>query len=436
MFVLRRRHALLLLPRFFAAVASCALAAALVPSVPGAQPRHFAVTDYGAAAGSAGLNTAAIQAAIDAAAAQGGGLVVIPAGVFRSGSIFLKAGVGLHLEAGAVLQGSENIEDYPLRMTRIEGHFQQWRMALVNAQGIDGLQIDGAGTLDGSGKVYWTAFWKRRKENPQCTNVEVQRPRLMFIDRCTHVRIAGITLQNSGFWNLHLYRCANVVVEGVGIFAPFAPIHAASSDGIDIDSSHDVTVRRCRIAVDDDCIALKGSKGPLADHDADSPPVENILVEQCEFGHGNGVLTCGSEATVVRNALVRNCTVTGYTVVVCLKLRPDTPQLYENLTFDGIRLSGGSGRLLQVLPWKQFFDLEGHAPPVSTVRNIVVRNVSGDFGSFGFLDGNPGDTIEDVTLENIQINFGQPKLEVGKVDRLIFRNVQVNGQPMAAPVKS
>jgi alpha-L-rhamnosidase len=227
-----------------------------------------------------------------------------------------------------------------------------------------------------------------------------------------------------------------VVVEGVGIFAPFAPIHAASSDGIDIDSSHDVTVRRCRIAVDDDCIALKGSKGPLADHDADSPPVENILVEQCEFGHGNGVLTCGSEATVVRNALVRNCTVTGYTVVVCLKLRPDTPQLYENLTFDGIRLSGGSGRLLQVLPWKQFFDLEGHAPPVSTVRNIVVRNVSGDFGSFGFLDGNPGDTIEDVTLENIQINFGQPKLEVGKVDRLIFRNVQVNGQPMAAPVKS
>jgi len=396
----------------------------------------FVITDYGAVAGGEALNTVAIQAAIDAAAAKGGGTVMIPAGVFQSGSIFLKSGVALYLAEGAVLKGSERITDYPWRKTRVEGHFEDWRMALVNAQEIDQLRISGPGTLNGSGKIYWQAFWQRRKENPQCTNLEVQRPRLLFIDRCHDVQIQGISLLNSGFWNLHLYRCSDVLVDGVHIDAPYAPIHAASSDGIDVDSSRDVTIRNCHIAVDDDCVALKGSKGPLADHDADSPPVENILVENCEFGHGNGVVTCGSEATVVRNVTVRNCTVTGYTVLVCLKLRPDTPQLYENLRFDGIKFSGGRGRILQALPWKQFFDLQGHAPPTCIVRNVTVQNLSGDYGSFGFLSGNQGDTIENITLENVNLNLQTPKLTVGVVKNLVFRNVVVNGQPVAAPFKS
>jgi polygalacturonase len=408
------------------------------PAANAAPASRYAVTQYGAVADGTTLNTAAIQAAINAAAAAGGGLVVVPTGVFRSGSIFLKQGVELHLDAGAVLLGSENIADYPWRKTRVEGHFQDWRMALVNAQGLEKLRISGAGTLDGSGKVYWEAFWRRRKENPQCTNLEVERPRLMFIDRCRDVHIEGITLLNSGFWNLHLYRCSDVLVAGVTISAPYAPVHAASSDGIDIDSSRDVTVRDSRISVDDDCIALKGSKGPLADQDADSPPVENIRVEHCEFGHGNGVVTCGSEATIVRNVTVRDCTVTGYTVLCCLKLRPDTPQLYENLLFDGITFSGGRGRIIQALPWKQFFDLQGHAPPTCIVRNVVVRNLSGDYGSFGFLSGNKGDTLENITLENVHLTLQSPKLNVGVVKNLILRDVVVNGQAVASgtPVKS
>ncbi len=81
-----------------------------------------------------------------------------------------------------------------------------------------------------------------------------------------------------------------------------------STDGIDIDSSQKVTVRKCYISVNDDNIALKGSKGPLAGEDKDSRPVEDILIEDCEFGDGNGMITCGSEATLVRNvtALTRN----------------------------------------------------------------------------------------------------------------------------------
>ncbi len=404
-----------------------------------AQPRlpegkHFLITDFGAVAGGKVLNSAAIQQTIDHAAAAGGGVVEIPRGTFRSGSIFLKNGVDLYLDEGAVLLGSNNIADYPKLTTRIEGHFEPWRMALVNAQHMDRVRIGGKGKLDGNGIMFWAAFWQRRHENPQCTNLEVERPRLVFIDRSHDVRISGITLQNSGFWNLHLYRCHDVVAEGLTITAPTkGPILGPSTDGMDVDSCQDVTIRHCRIEVNDDNIALKGSKGPLADRDTDSPPDENILIEDCEFGDGNGMLTCGSEATLIRHVTVRNCRITGRTNLVCLKLRPDTPQNYEDITIDGIQLSGGAGRLIQIAPWRQFFDLQGHAPPTQRISHLTIRNVTGSFRSFGGIRGNPGDTISDITLENFDVKLADPQLIVGATENLVFTNVKVNGMAYAVP---
>ena len=397
--------------------------------------KRFVISDFGAVADAKTINTAAIQQAIDAAAV-GGGVVVIPKGTFRSGSIFLKNGVALTLDEGAVLLGSNRIEDYPKRETRIEGHFEPWRLALVNAQHMDRVRIGGKGKIDGNGILFWAAFWQRRKENPRCTNLEVERPRLMFIDRCKDVRVEGLALQDSGFWNLHLYRCDGVVIEGLRITAPTSgPILGPSTDGIDIDSSRNVTVRTCFIAVNDDNIALKGSKGPLADKDTDSPPVENIVVEDCVFGDGNGVITCGSEATIVRHVRVRNCTVAGRTNLLTLKLRPDTPQHYSDIVIDGIKLSG-TGRVFQVAPWTQFFDLKGQPAPSRTVENITIKNISGDYRTLGSLRGNPGDTIRDFTLENITLKLDDEKLALGVVKNVTLKNVVVNGQPYAWPVAS
>ncbi len=397
--------------------------------------KRFAIPAYGAVADAKTLNTVAIQKAIDAASAAGGGVVEIPKGTFRSGSIFLKKGVELYLDEGAVLLGSNNIEDYPKRETRIEGHFEPWRMALVNAQQLDRVRIGGKGKLDGNGIMFWAAFWQRRKENPRCTNLEVERPRLVFIDRCQDVRVEGLTFQYSGFWNLHLYRCDGVVVEGVRITSPTAGngnVLAPSTDGMDIDSSRNVTVRKCTISVNDDNIALKGSKGPLADRDTDSPPVENILIEDCEFGDGNGVVTCGSEATIVRNVTVRNCVVSGRTNLLTLKLRPDTPQHYSDITIDGIKISG-TGRILNVAPWTQFFDLKGHLPPSRTVERIAIRNVTGSYRTLGSLTGNHGDTIRDFTLENITLTLADETLALGVVKDLVCKNVVVNGKPYVLP---
>ena len=91
-------------------------------------------------------------------------------------------------------------------------------------------------TLNGNGVPFWEAFWQRRKENPNCTNLEVERPRLMFIDRCRDVLISGVSLEDSGFWNVHLYRCRDVTVEGLRITIPSAAklnLRGPSTDGIE-----------------------------------------------------------------------------------------------------------------------------------------------------------------------------------------------------------
>ena len=397
--------------------------------------KHYSISDFGAVGDATTLATVAIQKAIDTASAAGGGVVEIPPGTFLSGSIFLQKGVELHLAAGAVLLGSTNIEDYPKRVTRIEGHFEPWRMALVNAQQLDGVRITGPGTLNGNGVPFWQAFWKRRQENPRCTNLEVERPRLLFVDRCTHVRVEGVSLEDAGFWNFHLYRCNQVVIEGVRITIPASAktgVRGPSTDGIDVDSSQNVTIRRCFISNNDDNIALTGSKGPQADQDQDSPPVENILIEDVECGDGNGLITCGSEATTMRNVTARNCTMSGRATLLTLKLRPDTPQHYEHITLDGITLKG-SGRLLNVAPWTQFFDLQGQPSPARTVNDIVLKNIHGEYGAFGSLRGNQGDVLRDITLENINLTLRDEALRLGPVENFSAKNVVLNGKPYVPP---
>jgi polygalacturonase len=404
----------------------CVLCVFAAPAV----ARDFVVTDHGAIGDGVALDTAAIQAAIDAAHAAGGGRVVIPAGKFRSGALFLKPGLEFHLVADAVLLGSEQIEDYPKRETRIEGHFEPWRMALVNAADLTGLRITGAGTIDGSGGVYWAAYWQRRRENPQCTNLEVERPRLMFLENCRDVRVTGLRLRDSGFWNVHLYLCRDVELEGLDILTPSAgpPVRAPSSDGIDIDSCQNVTIRRCVISVDDDCIALKGTKGPLAMQDQASPPVERILIEGCTFRAGHGVLTCGSEATIVRDVVVRDCDVVGQINLVRLKLRPDTPQRYENLLFENIRLDG-DGRVFDVNPWTQFFDLQGHAPPSRSISGVTLRHITGRYGSMGRIVGNPGDVISGIRLEDVTLTLADERFARDSVSDLTARDTVLNGHP-------
>lgn len=395
------------------------------------------ITKFGAIADGATVNTKAIQAAIDHAAAHGGGTVVIPRGVFVSGAIFLKPKVNLHLEAGAVLRCSTDMANFPVQRTRIEGHFEEkFNPALINATHCDGLQITGEGTLDGAGRPIWDLFWKMRNAAPDprnFPNLGIPRARVALIENSRGVRIEGITFKDSQFWNLHLYNCDGVVVRQTRFEVPDDYRQAPSTDGIDVDSSRNVTVDGCFFSVTDDCIALKGSKGPHAAEDKDSPPVEHIRVQNCVYKRGGGVLTLGSEATIVRDVAVENCKITGNVRVATLKLRPDTPQHYEDITFRNITSEATAGPILSVQPWSQYFNLQGAAPPKSVVHNVSLIGVKGHFSAFGTIKPNPGQTkISDILLKDFDVVLQQEKLAASGVTDLKFENVMVNGKAQSA----
>jgi alpha-L-rhamnosidase len=362
------------------------------------------ITEFGAVGDEATLNTSSIQKGIDSLAASGGGTLVVPEGTFLTGSLFLKPGVNLHLNKNAVLKGTTDLKDYPLMETRIEGHFQQWVPALVNVDKCDNIRIDGEGTLDGSGPPFWQAFRGARGAR----NLDVPRPRLMFIRDSKNVTVSGIHFKDSGFWNLHLYRCQDVTIENLDIRAGES---SPSCDGMDIDSCQRVTIKGCHIYTNDDCIALKGTKGVHAMDDKDSPPVEHIRVSDCTFERGGSFVTCGSEATIVRDVVVENCKAIGSSSggmsVLRLKLRTDTPQSYSDMHFRNITLEG-NGALIGIAPWTQYEDLQGQPRPTHTVRNITMSNIKGAFGVFGSIRPNPGDTIEEITLEDIDVKLTPP----------------------------
>jgi len=392
------------------------------------------------------LNTVVVQETIDRVAKGGGGVVVVPPGRFLTGALFLKPGVHLHLEKGGVLLGSPDIAHYPARPTRIEGHTEEWTPALLNADGCDGLRITGEGTIQGGGKVFWNTFWERRKADKTTKNLDVNRPRNIFIRDSKDVLLRGIYLRESGFWNLHLYRCQNVTIEKMNIQTP-SPGIAPSTDGIDLDSCQDVTIRECYIAVDDDCIAMKGSKGPLADQDKESPAVERIRISECTFGPGHAVLTLGSEATHVRDVILENCKIEGSdkNCLLRLKLRPDTPQHYEEIHVRNITV-GYVGKLISIEPWTQYFDLKGQEAPTQIVENISLSNVNGSAREFGRISGPEKSVLRKIILENVDLTMKNPEVtvdldgksapakgsEIRKVEELTLNNVRINGIPLTS----
>lgn len=323
------------------------------------------------------VHTAEIQRVIDLCAQEGGGVVVVPPGVWQSGSLTFKQGVNLYVEEGAVLLGSDDVSDYDLKTTRIEGQTCTYFTALINAEGVRGFTLCGKGTIDGNGLRSWKAFWLRRRWNPKCTNKDEQRPRLLYISDSTDVTIAGLTLQNAHFWTTHLYRCQRVKYLNCRITSPAEPVKAPSTDAIDIDVCSDVLVKGCYMAVNDDSVVLKGGKGPWADTAPENGENQRILVEDCVYGFCHGVLTCGSESVHNRNVLVRRCEMQGVANLLVLKMRPDTPQHYEYITIE--QITGQTTRFLNINPWVQFYDLGDREDiPLSYADHITFRDCRAD----------------------------------------------------------
>lgn len=331
----------------------------------------YKVTDYGIEMDGK-IYTKELQDLIDRIAGEGGGVVTVPAGTYRTGALFFRPGVHLCVEEGGVLLGSDDISDYPVVETRMEGETCPYFAALINADHCDGFTILGPGTIDGNGLKSWKAFWLRRSWNPKCTNKDEQRPRLVYISHSANILLAGVRLQNSHYWTNHLYRCHHAKFLNCSVFSPAEPVKAPSTDAIDLDVCTDVLVKGCDIHVNDDGVVLKGGKGPWADQLPENGSNERILVEDCHYRFCHGCLTLGSEAIHCRNVLIRRIQVDGGHNLLWLKLRPDTPQHYEYIAMEDA--TGRVDNFLHIHRWTQFFDNKGRDQiPKSRAHHVSMR---------------------------------------------------------------
>jgi polygalacturonase len=388
--------------------------------------KQFVITDFGAVNDSMVIQTAIIQHIIDEACKKGGGVVVIPKGIFLSGALFFKPKTHLYVADGATLKGSDDIANYPKMPSRMEGQNLDYFPALVNADGVDNFTISGSGTIDGNGLKYWAAFWQRRKENRNCTNLEVSRPRLVFVRNCKNVQVQDVKLHNSGFWTSHYYKCSNLKILDLHIYSPHEQIKAPSTDAIDIDACSNVLIKGCYISVNDDAIALKGGKGPWADKDPNNGENTNILIENCEFGFCHSALTCGSEAIHNKNVLVRHCHVNEAMRVLWLKMRPDTPQKYEFISVENI--TGKAYSLLFIKPWKQFFDFQDRKdPPMSYSENITLKNIELKCEVFFDVDKSENYQLRNFYFDQLTLETNNGKLDKSLVNGIKLNNVKVNG---------
>ena len=392
---------------------------------------RFKLTDHGVVNDSTVVQTVAIQCVIDKAEAMGGGEIIVPSGTFLSGALFFKPGTTLRLEEGAVIKGSDNIEDYPLIPSRMEGRSIYYHAALINAYHVDGFEINGPGTINGNGYKFWVQFWdnveRAREENRSWTNLEVRRPRLVFLWGCDNVRLSGVRMINSAFWTSHFYRCNDLIVENCEVQAPREPVRAPSSDAIDLDGCHRVIVRGCYLNCDDDGVCLKGGKGVFAHKSYENDSVTDVLVEGCVFGPNlHGTLTLGSECVHADNVVLRNCRLDNDCSLLRLKMRPDTYQVYENIRIENV--TGRCGSVVEVLPWKQFFTLEGtDEKPVGLIRNISIKNVDLKCNSLGVIAANPDDKVENFEFENVAVKAGSDIFRCNYPD-VKLKNVTVNGK--------
>lgn len=293
-------------------------------TTPGAAPCLFNVRDYGACGDGRTLDTPAIQAAIETCARQGGGTVFFPAGRYVSGSLFLRSDITLHIDAGAIVLGSEDPADYPIVNSRWEGAEQATHASLISGRDLHNVAIVGRGTIDGRGAQWWQRFNAGTLDQP--------RPRLISFAHCTNVLIDGITATNSPSWTINPVHCANVTVNQVTIINP---ADSPNTDGINPDSCSDVRISNCYVSVGDDCITIKsGSETEDLDRRA---PCTNITITNCIMAHGHGGVVIGSEMSGgVRNVVVSNCVFIGTDRGIRLKSRRGRGGLVEDIRISNI----------------------------------------------------------------------------------------------------
>ena len=359
--------------------------------------RQYVLTDYGVEADKPQVQTEAIQHVIDLAASKGGGVVVVPEGVFLSGALHFPQGTNLWVKG--TLRGSDRVKDFPMATTRIEGQTCTYFPALINIDGVDGFVLGGPGVIDGNGTEFWREMKIRWAWKKDAANKDGQRPRLVYISNSANVTVQDLHLKDSPFWTQHAYRSHHLRFLDLTVTSPSSgEVVGYSTDAIGLDNCHDVLVKGCYMDVCDDGVVLKGGKGTWADKDPENGPNNDIIIEDCTFGQTHACLTLGSESVEDRNVILRRCVSEAAYTILHLKMRPDTPQHYEFVRVESV--TGHSGSILRIRPWTQYFQMEKREDmPVSLCNDIVLKDIQVEARQTLDVDLSPQYELASITLE-------------------------------------
>ena len=312
------------------------------PSIPS---RSVSVADFGGVGDGVTLNTESFAKAFEELERQGGGRVVVPAGIWFTGPIGLKSHTELHLDANAIIVFSTDQNLYPIVETNFEGLDMKRCLAQVHAENATDIAITGKGVIDGNGAP-WRELKKRKvgddiwkgvvksggvlsadgkvwypdegymkarltagSLNMQDPSLDLQeiktflRPVLVNLRECERVLLEGVTFQNSPSWNVHPLWCKDLTIRNITVRAPH---YSTNGDGIDIDGCENVILTGSSFDVGDDAICIKSGKDE--DGRRHAMPCRNLYISDCTVYHGHGGFVIGSEMSGgVENILVENC---------------------------------------------------------------------------------------------------------------------------------
>jgi polygalacturonase len=383
-------------PRFVLAII---LLSAFAGRTASAASEKYLITDFGAVSDGVRVNTKEIQEAIDRCSSAGGGVVVVPAGTFLTGTLHLLSHVRIELSPGAILLGSPDLADYPVQPTPAYRSLKDGAgfRALIYAENQENIGLTGEGTIDGQGaKFKWGG------------NDMDGRPRLLLLVSCRDVRVENLRLRNSGIWMQHYLNCEDVQIRGLRVWN-----HSnRNNDMMDLDGCRRVTVSDCIGDSEDDGITLK-STGPA--------PCEDITITNCVVSSQCNAIKCGTETTGgFHNIAISNCVIKpsrattlmsgSATGLSGIALEIVDGGVLDGVTISNISIEGTDAPLFIRLGNRaRKYRPDAAVPPVGIIRNISISNViargSANFGSS--ITGLAGHPVENISLSGIRIEPGE-----------------------------
>jgi len=454
-----------------------------VTTVPVFKADTLNIVAYGAVNDGVTLNTKSINDAITACSERGGGVVVIPRGLWLTGPIELKSNVNLYIKADALVSFTKDLSQYKLVHTNWEGLGAVRNQSPISGTNLVNIAITGSGIIDGNGNAWrmvkkdkltdsqWKALlasggalsddkkiWYPSEGSLKGSKIknagvisegktaadfaeikDFLRPNLLVLTKCKNVLLEGLTFQNSPAWNIHPLMSENITIRDIYAKNPW---YAQNGDGLDIESCNNVLVENSVFDVGDDGICIKSGRDEQGRERA--MPTQNVVIRNCVVYHAHGGFVIGSEMSGgANNIYVSDCTFIGTDIGLRFKTTRGRGGVVENIFIKNITMKDIAGEALLFDMYYAAVDpvpLTGEkreAPKVEILpvtnatpsfRNFYISNVVADGASKAiFIRGLPEMNIHHIYLENMTLQADKG-IEIEEAKEIHMKNVNVISQ--------